>query len=56
MSQIFKQVLSMLDGAPVDDQRIAFLGRQLDGDERPLGSFGIYNDCELTLVIRMRGC
>ncbi|XP_031617866.1 ubiquitin-like [Contarinia nasturtii] len=53
--EILKQKFFEKEGAPVDDQRLVYEGRQLE-DGTTLNDYGIQNDSTIYLINRLRGC
>ena len=49
-----KLMIQEKEGVPVDQQRIAFKGKQLE-DSRTLDSYGIQKYSSLHLILRLRG-
>ena len=46
----FKQQIEEATGMNSVQQRIFFAGRYLEGDDKPLSSFGITHECNVFLV------
>ncbi len=49
-----KERLQEVEGIPIDQQRLVYMGKQLD-DERTLSDYNIGRNAELHLVLRLRG-
>ena len=49
-----KERVEQAEGIPIDQQRLVYMGKQLD-DERTLSDYNIGKNAELHLVLRLRG-
>lgn len=49
-----KKIIQNKEGIPPDQQRLCFLGAQMD-DDRMLGNYGILNEMTVHLILRLRG-
>jgi len=50
-----KDGVERVDGAPIEEQRLIFAGRQLE-DGRTLSDYNVQDGATMHIILRLRGC